>query len=162
RDNRTCRPAARLAEDAHVSQGWPVERGIAVRVAAGDVRRAAEARALEVERAEDPTLELRPDRVPACRFDDQPEEDVARVRVRPGGSGGEQRLMRGRDPDQPRRCPDLCRLPEDARDESLVVREVEEPARVVEQLADGDRLAVRHEPGQPMLDGAVEGELSFA
>jgi hypothetical protein len=47
-------------------------------------------------------------------------------------------------------------------EDGRVVFEVGEPARVVEQLPDGDLVAVRDESRKPALDAVSEAELAFA
>ena len=60
--------------------------------------------------------------------------------------------MRDRERHELLRLPAPLRIREDAR----VLDVVEQPGRVREELADGDRAATRDEPRQPALDGIVE------
>lgn len=66
--------------------------------------------------------------------------------------------MRRGDRDDLARRPHSQGIVEGLRDEVAVAAEREQPAGVVEELADGDALAVWDQPGQPALDGVLECE----
>jgi hypothetical protein len=69
--------------------------------------------------------------------------------------------MRGRDRDELPGLPDVSWMDDHRTREAGVVGVVEETAHVIEQLADGDRFAIRDEPRQPPFDGVVEAQLAF-
>jgi hypothetical protein len=115
----------------------------------------------ELERLEESLLQLPRDRRSGHCLYDEAEQDVVRIRVGPASSGWEQRRMRGRDRDELARLPDVTWMGDHRTREATVAEVVEETARVIEQLADGDRFAIRDEPRQPPFDGVVEVELGF-
>ena len=67
--------------------------------------------------------------------------------------------MRKGDRDELARRPHPSRVAEHGLDEGPVVGVVEEAARVVEQLTQRDRVAVRNETGQVALDRIVDVQL---
>src|SRR5207244_2369504 len=110
-----------------------------------------------------PPAKLVCDRLARDSSDDQAEEDVVRVRVRPALAGREQRLVVRGEPDELLRRPRTGEVAAQVGPEqALVLRVVVEAARVVEELPYGDVLALRDQPGQPPLDRVVEPELALA
>ena len=100
---------------------------------------------------------------PGAGFDDQAGEQVVGAGVRLVGAGCEQRRVRDGDLDELARCPGVTEVAgEVGGEDGRVVFEVGEPAGVVEQLADADRVAVRDESRQPALDRVGEAELALA
>ena len=96
-------------------------------------------------------------------LDDQAGEEVVGARVRLAGARCEERLVRDGDLDELARRPGVPEVAAEVGLEDLGVElEVGEPARVVEQLPDRDRIAVRDEPGEPPLDGVAQAELALA
>src|SRR3954447_20844394 len=124
----------------------------------GDPRRAVEARRLQAEWREDPPAQLRTERMPRRSLDDQAEDVVVRVRVRPARAGCEDRPVRYGDRDDLARAPVSEGIAVGGLDEVGVAAVVEEPTPVAEELADGDLLPVRHDPGQPARNRVVERE----
>ncbi len=77
--------------------------------------------------------------------------------------GAKQRRVRDGDLDQLARCPTVAEVAGEVGSENgWVVFEIGESARVVEQLADADLVAVRYESRQPMLDRVGQAELALA
>ena len=119
--------------------------------------------ALRCERLEDASVQFAAEGVARARFDDQAGEEVVGAGVRLVGAGCEQRRVRDGDLDEPAGRPGVTQVAgEVGGEDGRVVLEVGEPAGVVEQLADADRVAVRDEPRQPALDRVGEAELAFA
>jgi hypothetical protein len=64
--------------------------------------------------------------------------------------------MSGRDRDKLLGGEGAKRISDQGVEELRVVGVVEDAAGVVEQLADFDRVAARHQPGQPPFDAVIE------
>jgi hypothetical protein len=113
---------------------------------------------VQAERGEDPVLQLAPERRTGGRLDGEAEQDVVGVGVGEGGPRREQRRVRHRDADQ------LCRPPHQGGvgrhgwPEAGVVGVVEDPAGVLEQLAQGDGRAAWHQAGKPPCDAVAESQ----
>ncbi len=112
---------------------------------------------------EDASVQFAAEGVAGACFDDQAGEQVVGAGVRLVGAGCEQRRVRDGDLDEPAGRPGVTQVAgEVGGEDGRVVLEVGEPARVVEQLADADRVTVRDESRQPALDRVGEAELAFA
>ena len=99
---------------------------------------------LQAERAEQSVLELLGQRAPADLLGDQTQQCVVGVAVLVGRVGRELRRVPERDVQHLLRCPDLRRVGIQGRRELGRVRVAVEPAAHLQQLGDGDVLAVGH------------------
>ena len=108
---------------------------------------------------EDLAVQLLVEWVAGGRLDDQAEQDVAGVGVRPGRARREVRWPVGHQGDQLPRGPGVEATLR-GRVQRLFDggRVVGHAAGVVEQLADADLVAVGQNPGQPTLQGVREGQ----
>src|SRR4051812_17232401 len=111
-------------------------------MASGDARPRRETRGPQVQGHEDPPAELAGERASRGGFDDQPEDEVVRIGVRPARPGSEGPRMRRGDRHDLARSPHSQRIVEGLRDEVAVAAEGEQSAGVVEELAYRDALAV--------------------
>ena len=116
---------------------------------------------MEAERAEDPVAQLSGDRAVSDRLDHESGQDVVGVRVRPAPARREQRPVRDSDLDQLPGCPHPQRVRQHGGAKGSIVDVVVEAARVLKQLADRDRAAVRDKPRQPTAERIVQLQLSF-
>ena len=116
-----------------------------------------EVRAAQVQRLDDPAVDVLGDRAVGDRLDDQARDEVVRVAVRERARAGA--LLLEREVQQRARLG----VPVLVRQESVgeEVRVVREAARVVEQHPDGDLIAGGDLAGQIALDGRVELELAL-
>ena len=130
---------------------------VAVRVIPADATVGdRERRAVQPERGEDPATQLALRGMTGRGLDDQPDQDVVGVGIRPAGAGRKQRWVRGRDRDQALRGPGFRGIGQQITQKAGVVGVVEDPAGVVEQLPYRNRGAVRDPTGQPPLDRVVQ------
>ena len=113
-----------------------------------------EARVAKAQGAEQARAELALERGTACPLGDQAEEDVVRARVGERAAGRVLARVSGRDRDQFLGHPSTACVAE----HPLVLDVVEQPGRMRQQLANGDRPTVRQEIRKPALDGVVERE----
>ena len=115
-------------------------------LAPGARRARPEGRSVEVERPEDPVFELDAERVARHSLDDEPEDNVARVRVREAGARREPGPMRVRKLDELARGVVVREVAAAVgREEPPVAPVVVQPAPVPEQLLHGDLAAVGDE-----------------
>src|SRR5689334_20494662 len=116
-----------------------------------------ERRRSKSERTEDPAAQLGGERTAGQAIDEQPEDLVVRARVLPARPGPEVEAVRRGDLDQPLRRRDVVGSP--GRANARIPDVVVQPARVVEELSDGDLTPVREKAGKPMLDRVGEVQL---
>jgi hypothetical protein len=99
RDDRTRRAEQGGVDDADVDKARLAEARVPVRVAPGDAGLRVEAGRAQAQGHEDPSSQLHSERVAGRLLDDQAEQDVAGIGVRPSGAGPEQRLVGRRNRD---------------------------------------------------------------
>ena len=95
-----------------------------------------------------------------CRFDDQPDEQIVRVRVRVPRAGRERSFVGEGDAHKGLRRPVIVEIPGQVRlEDSRVLIELGYAARVVQELTDRDLVAAGDETWQPAFNGVAERQL---
>ena len=148
-------PARQVGRRRGHRAGCPEDRGPGRRERAARIVRLEHAGRAEVERIEEPSLDLLLEGRPGQALDDHPEQVVVRVRVRPALPRLVPRRVEARQ--QPARGPCPFRMlfqPASCR----VVEDVRQAAGVVEELADRDLAADLAHVGQESPHGVVEAQ----